>query len=142
MNQTVSGNRDAHATAICPANGRRYRQVPLRTVLHHVGRPWQRQIPEQGYYFCTDPECEVVYFGDDQQTLTRTDLRGPIGQKSTDPQRTICYCFGITAADALAPTDGGRDSRDYVIERTRIGDCACAIRNPSGRCCLGDFPGR
>jgi hypothetical protein len=27
-----------------------------------------------------------------------------------------------------------------VIEQTRLHNCACDVRNPSGRCCLKDFP--
>lgn len=126
--------------AVCPLNGRSYREVSLRTVLHHVTEPWRRGLAGRRYYFCTDPDCEVVYFAADATLIRRNELRTVVGQKSTDPQRLICYCFGVTAADLLTPATGGHDCRGYVVERTRCGDCDCAIRNPSGRCCLGDFP--
>lgn len=131
-------DRQRRATPdVCPANGRRYRPVSLRTVLHHVRQPWRRAWTAGDYYFCTDPECDVVYFGADASLIHRAELRTVVGQKSTDPDRTVCYCFGVTAAEVLGPSGEGRA---YVVERTRCGDCACTIRNPSGRCCLGDLP--
>jgi len=30
--------------------------------------------------------------------------------------------------------------KDFVVEQTKADVCACDIRNPSGRCCLKDFP--
>lgn len=136
----IHATEDHHrrdVTGLCPVNGQRYRPVPLRTVLHHLRQPWTRALAAGAYYFCTDPDCDVVYFGGDATLVRRAELRTAVGQKSTAPERTVCYCFGVTAADALGSSG---ESRAYVVERTRCGDCACAIRNPSGRCCLGDFP--
>ena len=123
---------------VCPVNGRVYEAVNHRTVLHHAKAPWARQVPAQGYYFCTDPDCEVVYFGEDDCLLTRNDLRAAVGQKSRAPDRPVCYCFDIRANDALA--ENAVIARQFVIDHTRDGSCACAIRNPSGRCCLKEFP--
>jgi len=39
---------------------------------------------------------------------------------------------------AVALADPG--IRDFVVAQTRLGLCACDTRNPSGRCCLIDFP--
>jgi hypothetical protein len=123
---------------VCPVNGRVYASVDRRTVLHQIKTPWQRQVPEQGYYFCTDPDCEVVYFGDDDRLLRRNDLRTTVGQKARTPDRPICYCFDIRANDALA--ENAAIARQFVIDHTRDGSCDCAIRNPSGWCCLKEFP--
>lgn len=122
---------------VCPVNGRVYAAVDHRTVLHHVKTPWARPILAQGYYFCTDPDCEVVYFGEDDRLLRRDDLRTAVGQKSRAPDRPLCYCFDIRASDARS--DGGC-ALQFVIEQTRDGSCDCAVRNPSGRCCLKEFP--
>lgn len=126
--------------AVCPLNGRSYREVPLRTVLHHVCQPWRRSLAGRRYYFCTDPDCDVVYFGADATLIRRADVRTAVGQKSIDPERVVCYCFGVTAADVQASPTARHECRAYVVERTKCGDCDCAIRNPSGRCCLGDLP--
>lgn len=123
--------------AVCPANGRTYQRVERKTLLHHLRKPWQIELPQQGYYFCDSPDCEVVYFGQDRQTFTRADLRTAIGQKSRHPDRTLCYCFDVTQHDLAQRLD---TARGFVIEQTRDGTCDCEIRNPAGRCCLKDFP--
>ncbi|MGB5180201.1 MAG: hypothetical protein WBP44_15905 [Gammaproteobacteria bacterium] len=125
---------------VCPVNGQVYASVNRRTVLHQVKIPWARQLPEQGYYFCTDPDCDVVYFGEDARVLMRDELRMPVGQKSSDPERPICYCFDIRAVDVMA--EGAGTARQFVIDHTRDASCDCEIRNPSGRCCLKDFSGQ
>ena len=123
--------------AVCPVNGQPYTRVERKTLLHHLSHPWQIDLAEQGYYFCDSKDCPVVYFGEDASTFTQAELRTAVGQKSTRPERTLCYCFGVTEAD----TAKGQDiPRNFVIEQTRSGSCDCEIRNPSGRCCLKDFP--
>lgn len=125
--------------ATCPLNGQAYSQVNLRTVLHHVVKPWQRELSSQAYYFCDDPDCEVVYFGDDQQLIRQDALRLTVGQKSLSPDRHICYCFDIRLSDLLSENSTVR-LKSFVTEKTRSSTCDCEIRNPSGRCCLKDFP--
>jgi len=123
----------------CPLNGQTYSQVSLRTVLHHVLKPWQRELSSQAYYFCDDPDCDVVYFGENQQLIRQNELRLPIGQKSRASDRHICYCFDICMTDLLAEDDKTK-LRSFVVAQTRTSTCDCEIRNPSGRCCLKDFP--
>ena len=125
--------------AVCPVNGKSYPQVAMKTVLHHVTKPWQRNLAEQGYYFCNDPECGVVYFGEDETLLTVADVRTTVGVKSTSADRPVCYCFDVSQRDLDTQAE---TCRDYVIEKTRAASCDCEIRNPSGRCCLRDFPGK
>ena len=125
--------------AVCPLNGQAYSQVSHRTVLHHVAKPWQRELTSHAYYFCDDPDCEVVYFGDDQQLIRQSELRLSIGQKSRSPDRHICYCFDIRLTDLL-PENNAVKLKSFVADKTRSSTCDCEIRNPSGRCCLKDFP--
>ena len=63
----------------CPVNGRQYVSVPPATILHHLIKPWAWQAVDQGYYFCDDPECDVVYFAEDNSTITRSSLRTGVG---------------------------------------------------------------
>jgi hypothetical protein len=127
--------------ATCPANGQLYQRVGRRTVLHQVQKPWKWSLPDQGYYFCTDPDCDVVYFGQDGSVIGSGEIRCSVGQKRRDPERTLCYCFDITHADLLASQGPSAESpcKAFVIEQTRQSACDCEIRNPSGRCCLGEF---
>ena len=52
----------------------------------------------------------------------------------------LCYCFGHTRrsiADQITAT--GRSSAfAAVTHKVKAGHCACEVKNPSGRCCLGD----
>ncbi|WP_455199423.1 putative iron-sulfur cluster-binding metallochaperone [Kaarinaea lacus] len=125
-------------TAICPVNGRSYRGVSLKTILHQLKKPWSHRLPEQAYYFCDDPHCDVVYFGENNLTLHRGDLRIEVGQKSQATNKTICYCFDVTTSD-LASSKAREESRAFVIDQTRNATCDCEIKNPSGKCCLKDF---
>jgi len=120
----------------CPLNGIAYPEVALSTLLQHVRRPWEMDLKQQRYYFCDDPDCDVVYFGEDGSYITRDKLRQRVGIKERDENSEICYCFGISRAMAKNEPQ----TRDFVIQQTKQGLCACAVRNPSGRCCLKDFP--
>ena len=132
---------DIPARAVCPENGRTYRAVDVRTVRHQIRRPWNHDVAAEGFYFCDDPRCDVVYFALDGSRFRRADLRQSVGQKSNAADRTLCYCFDITLADVRTDQPGaGKRCREYVVAQTRAGTCDCSIRNPAGRCCLKDFP--
>jgi len=119
----------------CPGNGRSYSSVSAATILHHINHPWRWVFKQQGYYFCTDPECEVVYFGQDDSLILKSELRTRVGIKDKDEDSVICYCFGVTKK--LAKIE---EIKKFVINSTKEKTCACSIRNPSGKCCLKDFP--
>lgn len=136
MPDCCSGSRAGQRP--CPVSGQLCAVVSRRTVLHHLQAPWSREVREQDYYFCDDPGCPVVYFDRDASTITAEALRTEVGVKALGLDATLCYCFGISfgaAADNPA-------IREFVVEQTQQGICACEARNPSGRCCLRDFPTR
>lgn len=139
-NKTEGNQKSGPRKARCPANGQEYRQVAFKAMVHQLRQPWSMALPEQAYYFCSSPECDVVYFGEDGTTVSRAQLRSEVGQKSTVPDRLLCYCFDIRLSDIASSTKKGQTLRDYVIQQTASGVCACETRNPSGRCCLADFP--
>ncbi|MEE8379319.1 MAG: hypothetical protein V3R49_02975 [Gammaproteobacteria bacterium] len=124
--------------APCPVNGLSYSRVKVKTILHQVKKPWQLNLLNQNYFFCDDPNCDVVYFGEDKSVLVRSDLRISVGQKSQDREKTICYCFDVQFSDL--DVDKVR-ARAFVVEQTKNGSCDCELRNPSGKCCLKNFPG-
>lgn len=120
----------------CPGNGKSYKSVKRKTLLHHILQPWINKISKQTYYFCTDPDCDVVYFGEDNSVVHTDKLRTTVWQKSSDKNAAICYCFGITKA--LARLD--KSVKKFVRKQTKESNCSCETSNPSGRCCLKDFP--
>ena len=125
---------------ICPSNNKAYSKVSTKTIWHHLKKPWEFdsvELEKQGHYFCDDPDCDVVYFAEDNSVIQKSDLRTTIGVKEpTNHSALVCYCFGVTMQDAT----NNKMVRPFVIQKTKEQVCACDTRNPSGRCCLKDFP--
>ena len=120
----------------CPVSGKACHPVPYKTILQHIKSPWQSGIREQPFYFCDDPECDVVYFGLDNSTITKGSMRTLVGIKEKSDDVLICYCFDVTKSQAKAD----EKIKQFVVDHTKNSLCACEIKNPSGRCCLKDFP--
>lgn len=118
----------------CPVNGKSYNGVSATTILHHINEPWNWHNKQQGYYFCSDPDCEVVYFGEDDSVINKSSLRTEVGLKEANPNSLVCYCFGVSKVESSS-----QKIKDFVTKNTQQKTCACAARNPSGRCCLKDF---
>ena len=120
----------------CPVNQQNYISVELRTVLHHIKNSWSANLKEQGYYFCDDKDCDVVYFGEDNSIIKKYELRTRISSKENNDDALVCYCFGVSQKETMK----NPAIKDFVIQQTKIGNCSCETSNPSGRCCLKDFP--
>lgn len=120
----------------CPANGKAYALVPSSTIKHHIKAPWSWNEKNQGYYFCSDPDCEVVYFGQDDSVIEKSSLRSEVGTKETSENALVCYCYGVTRSEAK----NNPYIRHFIVEETKQKNCACESKNPSGKCCLADFP--
>jgi hypothetical protein len=122
--------------ASCPVDGHHSQSVGVKTILHHLKQPWLDPLTEQHYYFCDNPSCDVIYFGQDGCTIKQSQLRTVVGIKTALEHAPLCYCFGVSKCDAKADLT----IRSFVIEQTKKGVCTCTTHNPSGRCCLKDFP--
>lgn len=120
----------------CPANNKEYVAVEVKTILQHIKSPWLHTLSEEKYYFCDDPDCDVVYFGINGSVFNKSQLRTRVGVKEESEDTLVCYCFGVTKALA----NSNSEIKTYVTQQTKEKNCACDIRNPSGRCCLKDFP--
>jgi len=105
-------------------------------VLHHLARPWRAAAGGSSYFFCPEPGCEIVYFEAGGQVFGRSDLRTAVGVKAPAPEATLCYCFGVTYGAAEADPA----IRAFVVNETRNKTCSCEVSNPSGTCCLKNFP--
>jgi hypothetical protein len=116
-------------------NGQEYKSVAMKTILHHINSPWKWAEKRQGYYFCDDPNCDVVYFGEDNSVITKTEIRTAVGIKERKPDTLTCYCFGVSNSEAQQHPA----IRDFIASKTKAGVCSCDTSNPSGRCCLKDF---
>ena len=121
----------------CPANGEEYLAVPRGTILQHLDKPWKQTLKDQEYFFCSDSDCDVVYFTKDNDVINKSQLRTCIGVKEPDnDEALICYCFGVSNHEAKTQPE----TKAFVIQQTKDSLCSCTTTNPSGRCCLKDFP--
>ena len=109
--------------------------VSAETIVKHINEPWNWIVKEQTYYFCDEPDCDVVYFDEDNSIIKQSQLRTTVGIKSKDENSLICYCFGVKKNEADNP-----EIKDFVLKQTKNKICACESLNPSGKCCLKDFP--
>jgi hypothetical protein len=127
---------ETHNKHQCPVNGKEYKGVSEKTVLHHIKETWHWKGSNQSYFFCDDPECDVVYFGQDDSVIEKSEIRTPVGVKEPSGNALVCYCFGVTVNEATAHPE----AKVFVTEKTKGHVCECEARNPSGKCCLKDFP--
>ena len=125
----------------CPVNGARSKQIAMLTVRSLVGR-LPLGMPRTQYYFCEARDCDVVYFALDAQApiFRRADLLVRVGAKEEGDPIPVCYCFGFTRKDIeneIAET-GRSTVADWITAEVKAGNCTCEVKNPSGKCCLGD----
>lgn len=120
---------------ICPVNQQQYIEVLKKTILQHIKSPWERKLHEKKYYFCDDPGCDIVYFGLSGSVINKYELRTIVGKKEKAEETLVCYCFGVSKALAMK----NPEIKAYIAQQMKEKNCACEIRNPSGRCCLKDF---
>jgi len=120
----------------CPVNKKNYSKVSTETIIKQIKQPWKWIEKKQNYYFCDDPACDVIYFGQDNSIIKQSDLRTKVGLKDKSETAIICYCFGVTKNEV----NRDPDIKKFVIEQIEKEACACGAMNPSGKCCLKNFP--
>ena len=131
------GSENTHPRKLCcPSNGIEYLEVSPRTIAHHIKESWAWIPSSARYFFCDDPVCNVVYFGDDGSVIFKSQLRTQVGVKEKMDNGLLCYCYGVSKVDIFR----NPSIKDFVIGQTKAGLCSCKTSNPSGRCCLKDFP--
>ena len=120
----------------CPVCQQLCLNVQKKTILQHVKQAWLCKLSDEQYFFCRTKDCEVVYFSNKDIVLNKNDIRTRIGIKEQDDNSLICYCFGVDKAVAATQ----ESVKDFVVAQTKESSCTCETTNPSGRCCLKDFP--
>ncbi len=138
---TVKDATPAPAVMNCPASGTKSKQVDALTVKALV-----RHLPfglgRVQYYFCEAPDCDVIYFPFHPHAprFHRGDLLIRVGVKEKSDPIPLCYCFGITRKDVRDEIERGGKSTvaERIKAEVKAGNCACEVKNPSGKCCLGN----
>jgi hypothetical protein len=119
----------------CPHNGAKGKPVPLITLKSLLLPDALAQLnAHQRYRFCASPDCPIVYFGDDAQTFTTTQIKVPIFAKDKGPDVPVCYCFGWRRGQLQDPSNC--HATDEITAHIQAQRCGCEVNNPQGCCCL------
>jgi len=121
----------------CPASGSLGQNVEWLTV---AALTVEQVPPRQTFWLCRDKECDVVYFGENGTQLRAKDLRVLPGFKLEGDEGLLCYCFLYCLRDIKEDLLKGNESPtvEHIEAEIRAGNCACEVRNPTGKCCLGE----
>lgn len=138
----VASNSAIVALTVCPrceAVGTRVDPLTLKALLTPDGL--RRGVPHEPR-FCATRDCPVVYFDSACGAIfTERDLTVLVHAKHPDALDVpVCYCFGVTpeSMEAASTRHGGTSVRDMITREVKARHCACEVKNPTGRCCLGD----
>lgn len=128
-------------SAVCRVCGQKGKAVQRITPEHLLLENQAAKLRAAPYFFCPTSTCEVVYFSNEtRQYFTKKDVRVRVGIKENQDPIPVCYCFDFSREkifDEIQAT-GQSAAAAYISEKVRAGECACEIKNPSGRCCLGE----
>ena len=123
----------------CHQAGRAVSAVTIEAML--IVEAKARLTRTDGFHFCATPECDVAYFHPAPGgVFLQRDVRVPVFQKSANPDRLVCYCFGRTVAEIQAEVRAKGSSwiREDIKTKCAQGLDACERNNPQGSCCLGN----
>ena len=125
------------ATLECPQCGISCKNISMKTIFHQVKFPDILDIDNDSYYYCADKTCSVGYFSQEGKTISKNQLRAFTELENNK----LCYCFDINTEQYVnsLKNETADTIKNFVIQKTKAGDCACEIRNPSGQCCLAKF---
>jgi hypothetical protein len=107
---------------------------------HLLMEPALARLTNHSYHFCATPACSIVYFSNEADSyFHKHDVKVRVGLKETEDPVPICHCFGFTEKMALDEIreKGYSTIPDIIRAEIKAGNCACEIKNPSGKCCLG-----
>ena len=139
----VPENLEAPAKAECPESGALSKKVYHETLENLIVQDKKHLISKDvQYYHCSDHECEVVYFSNQEApSFSVDDLSVKVFAKDPGDDVNVCYCFDWTRErirDQIETT-GSSTAFDEVTEEEYAGNCECERKNPKGACCLGDI---
>lgn len=137
---STSGCREQgfHICGHCGTQGQPVERQTLESLLKVEAR---LRLTNGAYFFDPSPDCEIVYFSHQEESyFTKADLLVRVGIKEGEAPIPICYCFGHTVESARMEIQATSQSTvaARITKEIQAGHCACEVKNPSGRCCLGE----
>lgn len=133
-------NISTQLSNVCKECGERAKSVQSMTLYHMLKRPFVNEIQDTTYFHCETLECDVVYFSNETgQYFVQAQIRVFVGSKQKGPEKQLCYCFDYAAKDINYEIEntGKSSAAEDITAKVQAKLCACEIKNPAGRCCLG-----
>ncbi len=124
------------STHACPQCGTSSKSISMKTIFHQVKFPKVLSVETGSYFYCAGESCSVGYFSQEGMVVSKNQLRA-----FDELNNKLCYCFDVNVAEYIQALKNNTASeiKNFVIQKTKSGECACEIRNPSGQCCLANF---
>ncbi|MFW9778414.1 MAG: hypothetical protein ACFFE8_06120 [Candidatus Heimdallarchaeota archaeon] len=140
--ESTNGHEEGKTdTTFCPISGTNGLALRKITMTNHVHPAYWVHLTEEGFYFCSERGCPVVYFNNMTKSyFGRSDLRVAVMQKMEirTEGRPMCYCTGVLEEQILYELlikkccDSLQDIKEYTGANKGKD---CKITNPAGRCC-------
>ncbi len=118
----VRGKTEVKQAAQCPCCGTSGKPVERVTLMHQVVAPLNQQLSPDNFFFCASTSCNTLYFSDGGAVIEASQVRGEVGQKSTNPDRVICYCFDVSHSRVMEEIEqaGTCASKAFVVAMSEL----------------------
>ena len=130
------------SSSSCPLCETTKQTVNAITLKHWLEASLVPFVGEGPFYFCDSRDCAVVFFsGDHSIKYTKDQLRYRVASKENSGPSTVCYCFGVSKemiSEEILKT-GKSTFLSWIGKEVKDGSCACEVRNPAGKCCMGEI---
>ncbi len=116
------------------------KKIPKITLTSIEKPEYQKDIPTGRPFFCTQRECDTVYFDTEGHQIKKDQLTVKVWQKEEVVDIPVCYCFEHSAKAIMedARLNSPPSIPLTIREKIKAGLCTCEVKNPKGTCCLGD----
>jgi hypothetical protein len=121
----------------CDVQGQSVSRVTIDAILRSERA---RERLQSSSRYCATPSCEILYYDEKGGFASKLEAATRVGVKETTEPIPACYCFGITRKEILDEAATGSSSLvARIASEVRVGRCECEVKNPSGKCCLGEI---
>lgn len=102
-----------------------------------------RLDPKGSYHFCENPDCEVVYYNEqDISVFTTDETVHKVTIKDASPDTRLCYCFKVLKRQALEEIARTGTTNVFATIQAKMKpgqSCTCEKANPRGDTCSKDI---
>ena len=125
-----------------PTCGQKGKPVQALTIRSLTRNDWYNFEKITDGYYCINPDDPTVYFfPDNEDVIDKRNVKVRVGIKEIDEPLLVCYCFNHnkSAIEEDFLNHGYSMIESDIRKKVKDKQCSCEIKNPSGRCCLGDI---